>query len=239
MPRRLRNCTMAFSLLIVPAWAHAQTSPPDSTRVDIVRFVPPTPDSIVDIQAVPLIDTAVNDTSALGPATPEPKVTTEVKPIAVDTPAQVQVRGLELVLRSMRAKTADIRFFGAKALNSSEGGGGISLGVHVRNTWRIGGDFSWLSPSGGKGFGSFTVSVTHSRHIGKQWSASVAGYAGPTFSSQDGDKPVVGLSSNVCLYIPNSLPNEQHGALGFFVEPFFQSRGMIGVRLGFMRAQPH
>ncbi len=252
MRHHFRNWIMALPLLIAPVWTHAQATPSDSTRVDTLLFGPSTSDSTLDtltsVQTVEskdslemtaksnVTDTITSDLGVSGPSSPVSTVDTAQPVGGKVLPA---LRGSELVFHSLRRKTADIRFFGLKSLNGTEAGGGLGLGIHLLSRLRIGGDFSWTMTPRNQRHKALTVSVTHSRNIGKQWSMSVAGYAGPTFSSRDGDPLVAGLSTKLCRYIPNTLPNEQHGAIGFFVEPCYESAGKLGMRFGFMRAQPH
>ena len=211
------KCLVLFLFMVIPTMSDAQTDyvPTDSVHHDTI-FGPLTPVTVTSV--------------------PRPADSVASKP-GVDT---IQLTGSALVRRCHESRTADIRFFGIQPISGySRGGAGFGLGATLLHRWRIGGDLYWVAPYGGKGSGAFVASVTYLKRIGGSWSAAFAGYAGPSFSSREGDNPLAGLSGNLCFYVPNELSAGQYGALVFFIEPFYESEGRIGLRLGFGRMQPH
>ncbi|MFH1236433.1 MAG: hypothetical protein V1685_05890 [Parcubacteria group bacterium] len=222
MLKGVKWCLALLLFMVIPTMSDAQTDniPTDSVHHDAV-FEPPTPAAVINVPR--LADSVVSKPSA-------------------DT---IQLAGPALVRRCHESRTADIRFFAIQAISGRNydakpwGSGGFGLGVTLLHKLRVGGDLYWTTVSGRKRIGTFVVSVTHLRHIGKSWSASIADYAGPSFSSRESDNPLTGLSGNLSLYKPNELSQGQYGALVFFVEPFYESEGRVGLRLGFGRMQPH
>ena len=200
--------------------ASAQTLPADSVHADTLAPKPP-----------PTRQTVKE---------PEPADTSQS---AAGQKLASELAGYGLVPRCLKNKTADIRFFAVKTTSGYDPhtwGGGLGLGVHLFDNWRLGGDLSWISGSGqNKRYWTCVMSATRTQSVGRRWSMSLSGYAGPSFSSMEGDKPVAGISGNISFFRPSTLSGDQHGAFGIYAEPYYESGGRFGLRIGFTRLQPH
>lgn len=182
------------------------------------------------------------ETTSYGPLAPTVTTADSLQQVELNA-AVVSSSPLEIAHES---RTADLRFYGTKALSGYDygknfwaGGGGIGLGINVKNHWRLGFDCVVRSSPNSRGSTAFPISLAHSPSIGKKLSASFGGYAGPTASSNPNDKFVAGLTTKIGFYIPNNSPNELPGAFEFFAEPYFESGGRFGLKIGVAKVQSH